>query len=216
MIITRLQRSFHLFLVSESQLESAHCRLSVEIDLLASSETHLQNQAMNKLDHWLAMVVNDSIAVNLWHENDWPSALGVLDNNIILTPGEPDDFTLAMVFLTKMQSILGNVVTINSMEFVSDAGAGVSFTLSSDSIDLPSSEQWMGNHRFYDKPWWLRSDGSTCDVPADENQDLAQKPDILIDLTELIPTHTPVVNRQPAEIITPRFPLKVIKSDDNT
>jgi len=216
MIITRLQRSFHLFLVSESQLESAHCRLSVEIDLLASSETHLQNQAMNKLDHWLAMVVNDSIAVNLWHENDWPASLSALDNNIILTPGEPDDFTLAMVFLTKMQSILGNVVTINNLEFVSDAGAGVSFTLSSDSIDLPSSEQWMGKHRFYDKPWWLRSDGSTCDVPADENQDLAQKPDILIDLTELIPTHTPVVNRQPAEIITPRFPLKVIKSDDNT
>ena len=216
MIITRLQRSFHLFLVSESQLESAHCRISVEIDLLTSSETQRQNQVMNMLDHWLAMIVNDSIVVNLWHENDWSATLSALDNNIILTPGEPDDFTLAMLFLTKMQSILGNAVAINSLEFVSDAGAGVSFTLSADSIDLPAGEQWMGKHRFHDKPWWLRSDGSTCDVPADADQDLTEKPDILIDLSELIPTHAPVANKQPAEIITPRFPLKVIKSDDNT
>lgn len=216
MIITRLQRSFHLFLVSERELESAQCRLSVEIDLLTSAETHLQNQVMNMLDHWLAMVVNDSIVVNLWHENNWHDVFNGLDNNVIQTPGEPDDFTLAMIFLAKMQSILGNLVAINSLEFVSDAGAGVSFTLSPDSVDLPTAEQWMGKHRFYDKPWWLRSDGSTCDVFADDEQDLSVKPDILIDLNTIIPAHVPVPNRQPAEIITPRFPLKVVKNDDNT
>jgi hypothetical protein len=216
MIITRLQRSFHLFLVSESQLESAHCIISLEIDLLTNSETQLQNQAFNMLDHWLAMVVNDSVVVNYWHENNWPEVLNVLDNNIIQIPGEPDDFTLSMIFLTKMQSILGKSVEVNSLEFVSDAGAGVAFTLQNASVDLPSAEEWMGKKRFYEQPWWLRSDGSTCDVPAEDDQDLTQKPDILIDLAALVPSHAPVINKQPAEIITPKFSLKVIKSDDNT
>tara|TARA_R110000868_G_scaffold130758_2_gene340598 strand:- start:5743 stop:6309 length:567 start_codon:yes stop_codon:yes gene_type:complete len=188
----------------------------VEIDLLASSDTQKQNQAMNMLDHWLAMVVNDSIVVNLWHENQWPTTLGVLDNNIIVAPGEPDDFTLSMLFLTKMQSILGNSVTINSLEFVSDAGAGVSFTITPNSVDLPIVEEWMGAHRFYDKPWWLRSDGSTCDIPADHDQDITCKPNILINLPELIPSHVAMTNKQPAEIIALRFPLKVINRDDNT
>jgi len=168
------------------------------------------------LDHWLAMVVNDSVVVNYWHENNWPEVLNVLDNNIIQIPGEPDDFTLAMIFLTKMQSILGKSVEVNSLEFVSDAGAGVAFTLQNASVDLPSAEEWMGKKRFYDQPWWLRSDGSTCDVPAEDDQDLTQKPDILIDLAALVPSHAPVINKQPAEIITPKFSLKVIKSDDNT
>ena len=210
MILTHLQRSFRLFRIYDGDLELCHCKFSANIDLLNFADGRVQNDHLIMLDVWINHIVENSVAYNVWDDLDF-STLHALKNNVIQIPGDPDDYLLANVFFGKMQSILGETVTIQDIQFSTDSGPGIAFTISAESLDLPSITDWVGEKHYWDQPWWGRSDGSTLDVIPSEDDNLLEKPDILIDLHEFLPTRTPITN--PAEIIKPNFHLKVINND---
>jgi hypothetical protein len=177
---------------------------------MSYTDSGVQNDQLLMLDMWLSHIVENTVVYNLWHEID-VSMLDYLKNNVMMTPGDPDDYTLAQLFLRKMQSILQDTVIIQDLQFCTDSGAGIAFTITPDTVELPNITEWMGARHYWPDPWWDRGDGSTFDVIPNEDADLADKPDILMDLTEYLP-----VRDQPkamAEILKPNFQLKIINND---
>ena len=209
MILTHLQRSFRLFRISEDELETCICRFNAQIDLMSYPDGRAQNEHLMMMDLWLAHIVENSIAYNMWHEMD-VSMLSSLKNNTIQIPGDPDDYTMSHVFLRKIQSILKDTVTIVDFQFSTDSGPGIAFTIMPEAVDLPTIQEWVGERHYWPDPWWNRSDGSTFDVIPDEDSDLEEKPDILVNLAEFVPNRQPTA---PAEIITPNYHLKIISND---
>lgn len=210
MILTHLQRSFRVFRISDDELEACVCRISANLDLLSYPDGKVQNDHLMMLDIWLAHVVENTVVYNLWHEMD-TSTLDAIKNNVMQTPGDPDDFMLAQIFLRKMQSILKDTVIIQDLQFSCDSGPNIAFTITPDAIDLPTITEWIGDRHYWSSPWWDRSDGSTYDIIPDEDADLDDKPDIIVDLEEYLPVKDQP--RAPAEIVKPNFQLKIINND---
>jgi hypothetical protein len=210
MILTHLQRSFRLFRISEGELEVCVCRISANLDLLSYKDGSAQNDHLMMLDMWLGHVVENTVVFNLWHEMD-VGTLDSLHNNIMMTPGDPDDYTMAQLFLRKMQSILRDTVTIMDLQFSTDNGPGIAFTITPDTVELPNITEWVGSRHYWADPWWDRSDGSTHDIIPDDDADLSQKPNIIINLQEYLPSHDQP--KAPAEILKPNFQLKIINND---
>jgi len=211
MILTHLQRSFRLFRISEDELEVCTCKLSANLDLLSFNDGRIQNDHLMMLDIWLGHIVENTVVYNLWHEMD-VTTLNHLKNNVMMTPGDPDDYTMAQVFLRKMQSILKDTVIIQDLKFSCDNGPGIAFTITPDTVELPSITEWVGSRHYWPDPWWDRGDGSTYDVVPDDESDLADKPDILVNLAEFLPNRD--MPKEPAEILKPNFQLKVINNDN--
>jgi len=213
MILTHLQRSFRLFRIYEEELEVCVCRISANLDLMSCEDGRAQNDHLMMFDIWLGHVVENTVVYNIWHERD-VDMLSDLKNNVMMTPGDPDDYTLAQVILRKMQSILKDTVIVTDLQFSSDNGPGIAFTITPDAVDLPNITEWVGERHYWPDPWWDRSDGSTFDPVPDTDADLTDKPDILVDLTEYLPVRDQP--RSPAEIITPNFHLKIVSNNDTT
>ncbi|CAB4122821.1 hypothetical protein UFOVP29_76 [uncultured Caudovirales phage] len=210
MILTHLQRSFRLFRISGEELDVCVCKLSANLDLLSFKDGSIQNDHLMMLDMWLGHVVENTVVYDFWHEMDI-TTLDYLKNNVMMCPGDPDDYTLAQLFLRKMQSILQNTVTIMDLQFSTDNGPGIAFTITPDTVELPNITEWVGARHYWSDPWWDRGDGSTMDIIPDEDSNLNDKPDVLIDLTEFLPQRDQP--RAPAEILKPNFQLKIINND---
>jgi len=166
------------------------------------------------MDCWVSMILENSIVYDVWDDID-PSTFGMLKNSVLQCPGSPDDFMIGALIFQKLQSILGDAVIIENLKIETDNGAGIAYTIHAAALEhsLPGIEDWVGERHFFDKPWWLRSDGSTLDMIPQDDEDLDDKPDILIDLSQFIPNR--VSSNKPAEIIRPNFQFKVITHDDD-
>ena len=92
---------------------------------------------------------------------------------------------------------------------------------------LPNITEWMGERVYFNEPWWNRSDSSMIDMTADDTDDLSIKPELGINLIELVTDNSDLIEsidvektedetKKSAEILRPTFRPRIIISDDNT
>lgn len=205
---------FKIIRLLDNRLVSSIVEFNAELDFDedAGSKEHLA--AVVSLKRWFDLVVNDCFV--FCPKNEIPTAtIEELDNNIMFCPDEPHDHILLLVLAAKVNAIGNGVMEALHCHLTSDMGDGFGnwFEGDPDTI-LPTLTEWVGEHAYFDKPWWHRSDGSMIDVWAGPEDDLSQKPDILMDLLEGI-TETSAIpeNAEPAEIIKPNFKPTIIRND---
>ena len=126
-----------------------------------------------------------------------------IHNNIVMTPNEPTDDHLCMIFQAKLNALGERKIHFNEIQLKSNDGVGLIFTYSGDSYNhLPDMEDWAKDSIFTD-PWWNRNDASTYDIESQNIEDHSHVYDFSFLLNEFKP--------KIAKIIKPNF--KIIKND---
>jgi len=197
------------------RLVGSDIEFSAELDISDDAEPQEQLKALAGIKRWFTMVLDGCVA--FCPGTEVPAAtFEALANNFMLTPDDPYDHLLLMLLAAKINAIGGDTLSVAHCHITSDQSDGFGNWFEGDPDDvLPSHEQWVGKHAYYDKPWWHRSDGSMIDVWAGPDDDLSQKPDILLDIWEDMFQTTAEVdeNAEPAEIIRPNFKPTIVRDD---
>ena len=211
-ISTYYSTVFNLIRLVDGRLVSSECKIGMEFELIAGQEVKKQTQAMKCIKRWIDTALDQSIVFDIQTTIN-TQLIEELSNNIILTPGEPHDHLLLMLFFAKCNAIGRGHVEILTMNLESSSSQGFSYTYAGDLSDaLPTVDQWLGEYRYYDQCWWHRHDGSTFEVLAESTDDLNDKPDILVDLWA-----EPTEQKEPATIIKlNKTNLKVLANDTDT
>jgi hypothetical protein len=97
-------------------------------------------------------------------------------NHLMVTPFEPTDEHLAVLFQSKMGALSNGTIEFGGIRVEAD-DAGLVFTYVGNwRDDLPCMDDWFNVKPYYfDMPWWQRNDASTLDLIA-EDADLTQPP----------------------------------------
>ena len=138
--------------------------------------------ALAKIKYWFDNIVNRSVVFS--GSNAELSALLVneeggnrLENNYLMTPGEPTDDLLATLFQAKMAALSKDALQFEACEVRSNNMLGIVFTVVGDPLDLlPDMKEWIGDRSYFAEPWWNRNDASSIDVMPKEDADLTEKP----------------------------------------
>lgn len=139
--------------------------------------------AFSKIRYWLDNFVSRSIVFR--RENEAARAMLIDDqgmnrtgNFIMLTPNEPTDEHLAVLFQAKMGAIANGVVGFGPLEIKSDGPTGISVMFAGDALELlPSMEEWVGEGpNFFPSPWWTRADTSMLDILPPDDADITRRP----------------------------------------
>jgi hypothetical protein len=134
-----------------------------------------------KIKFWLETVVSRSVAFArsnsnamnmLVDEHGTPKVV----NHLMVTPFEPTDEHLAVLFQSKMGALSNGTIEFGSIRVEAEDG-GLVFTYVGDwHDDLPAMDDWFNVKPYYfEQPWWQRNDASTLDVIAPD-ADPAQPP----------------------------------------
>lgn len=135
-----------------------------------------------KIKFWFETVVARSVAFsrsNITAMGMLVNELGKprLVNHLMVTPFEPTDEHLAVLFQAKMAALSKHTIEFGGVH-VEAEDAGLVFTYIGDwREDLPTMENWFNiKPYFFDCPWWQRDDASTLDViAADADPDQTPK-----------------------------------------
>ncbi len=128
----------------------------------------------NALDGCLMFCVDNEWAINALFDEDGRVTSG---NNIVMLPNEPTDDLIAEVLHSKMNAFGGKAIQFGTIELTSDDKSGMSYMFTGvGEFNLPEMSEWIGEHAYFDKPWWARDDASTVDVIPAADADLSEKP----------------------------------------
>lgn len=212
MIGNTFKGAFNVIRMINKRLVSSTIDLSLELDFDDDATKAAQISALERMKRWMDTILDGSVAFNT--KGDVPTGtIEILENNLMFCPEEPYDFLLMMLIYSKLNAIGQGAVSVVHCELCSDMGDGFGNWFEGNAAELlPTLAEWAGEHTYFDKPWWSRSDGSMIDMWAGPDDDLTKKPDILIDLnTES--SILEVMDLEPAEIIKPNFKPTIITDD---
>lgn len=209
-LLTTWNFKVRLIRLIEGRLQPIDCDISADLDFdpMDGDHSHLV-----RMRTWVDEILDGCVAFNVNCEMD-TSLLVDISNHIMFCPDEPHDYLLLALINAKLNAIGRGAVRVVNTRLSVDPSAGFVMTLEGDTDQLlPSGEEWMGEIRYWDQPWWNRPDGGMMDLTVDEGEDPLQKPDILIDLDgepepPLGIVFKPDMDDQPtatAEIIRPDF-----------
>lgn len=159
--------------------------LSASIERSEEASDYDMELGIAKCRYWLEHVVTKTIAFN--KDNDLAVEMFIdpeartprVANIFMLTPGEPRDELLGMIFQAKLTALSGGAFTVEAMNVESDNLNGLCFTLGGNhaAVFLPTTmEAWLGAESYFDVPWWMRDDRSTLDVYLTEDADVTTPP----------------------------------------
>lgn len=135
----------------------------------------------------------------------------ISSNNIMLCPYEPTDETLAILLQSKLKALGNNIIDFGDLKLKSSNYENITFKFIGDSAEiLPSIDEWIGERRYFDDPWWDRDDSSLMDVIPPEDTNLDEKPSWAYSLNFLKDVFKP----QKDIVIRPDFKLSVIDCDN--
>jgi len=137
--------------------------------------------AFQKVSFWLDNVVSRCIAFKRSNEAAQKMLISEGKNNssnmLMLTPEEPTDEMMAILFQAKMTALSEHKIAFGSVEIKSNNWTGLRFTFLGDASEsLPNMDEWVGSPNYFDEPWWNRDDASTLDVVIDSSTDTTTKP----------------------------------------
>ena len=125
-----------------------------------------------KIKFWFETVVSRSVAFSRTNSTAMNMLVNELGkprvvNHLMVTPFEPTDEHLAVLFQSKMGALSKHTIEFGGVR-VEAEDAGLVFTYIGDwREDLPTMDNWFAIKPYYfDSPWWQRDDASTLDVIA--------------------------------------------------
>ena len=212
LIGTVLSTRFNLTRLIDKRFYSSEFELVLELNLAPSPNSSIQVKAIKCMRDWINNVLDQSIAFDIFTEMN-TELFEDVDNNLILTPGTPHDYLLTMLLYSKLNAIGKGFVEVLHISLAANSSQGFSYHFfDGNEIILPSADDWLGKHRYFENCWWNREDGSTVEMLAEETDDINVKPDILIDLwADFVEDE----NREPAPIIDLNTSkLKIVNDDE--
>ena len=158
-------------------------RLNISAELIPGDDLtdELFDIAITKVRFWIEAIMSRCIIF----ARDNKAAMAMLideegrgraDNLLMLCPEEPTDQHIATLLQAKLTALAGHVI-FGSVLVKSTNMQGLTFRFVGHSEEvLPEPDEWLGERRYFDEPWWLRDDASTLDVVPPEGADLEEKP----------------------------------------
>jgi hypothetical protein len=159
--------------------------LKIRCDVYPSEEDVSEDDfdlALSKAKFWLETIVSRSIAFSKSNQTAFKILLDdegktICNNQLFLTPAEPTDDQLAIIFQAKLTALSDGVMSYHDTQITSSNTSDLTFTFVGDVEDnLPSMEDWIGERTYFDEPWWNRDDASTLDIIPPADADLNEKP----------------------------------------
>lgn len=154
----------------DTSLFPSDLSVKLQFQIINNFDDYYLAVLIGKIDYFFDFVVSNSIIL----DKDNTEMCGILldadgfptsDNNVILTPGDPSDALLSILFQTKITSFTNNFLDIFSIEVSSSNTIGISTKFLGNGIEhLPTNDDWFGSESWYDFPWWARNDASTMDA----------------------------------------------------
>lgn len=206
--------TFHSVMrLMNGRLVVSNCTLDFVMGLAAGQDKKLQSRLIGHMKLWLDNVFDGSILIPVNRDYD-PAMFANLGNNLVFCPDDPYDFVVQVLIHSKLNAIGSGIVAIDRSHLSSEQGQGFGTWFDGDPDELlPLQKDWMGDRCYFEQPWWHRSDGSTIDIMASDEDDISQKPDILLDLDDLYRRNDDDAGDAKAEIIRPNFKPKIVKDD---
>ena len=215
---TSFQHQFRMIRLVDDGLLASDFEITVDITVDKINNGPKIKERLKAMRFWLSTYVDGCIAYDVHSKLD-TTLLEQISNHIMMTPDEPHDHLILTLIYSKLSTIGGNEIAIESVTLLSDSNEGFSFTVGGDSDEiLPDIKSWMGDRYFWDSAWWNRPDSSMMDMIPEPEDDINVKPPLGINLIEIVTDQndqeTTVEQTKSAEIIKPSFKLRVI--DANT
>ena len=170
-----LPHTFHAVRVMNDRLSPVV--FNIEVALISSrisgktaeESGEMAGLGFRKIKTWLEMVLHEIIIINT-ASNLIDILSDETENLIMTTPSEPDDAILAALLLTKMQTIVRDLLIIDSITLVSSDTGYMKRIMKNEDIHLPGIE-YLGIEAAHKEPWWLRETIETADFPRTDETD---------------------------------------------
>lgn len=208
----------------DRRLQSCTCDLSMDLDFEAGFDDRVRQERLTMIRNWLDNVLDECVAFSIQSPVN-TQIFGEIENHLMFCPSEPYDHMLLMLIMAKVNAIADGVLTVRSGTINVDTARGFGSTLIGDPLELlPAPDDCLGQVRYWDKPWWDRSDGGMMDMMVMQGEDPSVKPDILIDLSGKMAPRSAVADipredhgtdapERSAEIIRPDFRSRARRDD---
>jgi hypothetical protein len=184
------------------------------LDVVPGAPKAKQAELINRMKFWLDNCLENCVIMPM-HRETTADFLQGINNPIMFAPSDPNDFLVQVMVHAKLNAIGAGLVNMASSHMTSDASNGFGIWFEGDPDELlPLQKDWMGEPAYYQLPWWHRGDAGMMDVPCGPEDDIKQKPDIIVDWYELMTPVAPEPGAQSAEIIRPNFKPKLVTTDD--
>lgn len=156
--------------------------IRADVEPLENADDADLSLALTKIKFFFEQIVAKAIAYSV--DNDYAQEMFIDDkgrnrtsNQIMTTPGEPNDEVLATIFQSKMNALAAGAMMFPLVEIKADNLLGLSFCFVGEARNvLPTNEEWIGDRSYFDRPWWERNDASTLDVIPPPDADLTKTP----------------------------------------
>ena len=149
------------------------CHLTIRAEVLPSEEAEEIDFdiTFGKIKFWFETIVSRSVvfcrsnktAIDMMlQDGNRPRMM----NHMMITPFEPTDEHLAVLFQSKMEALSEGKINFGCIRVESDSSHGLVFTYVGDwKKDLPEMKDWFSTTPYYfETPWWTRDDVSTIDM----------------------------------------------------
>ena len=210
---TTLASSHRFMRLMDDVLVITHCDFDLNLDVLPGLPKNKQAELITRQKFWLDNCLENCIIVPMDRDSS-AEFLANISNPVMFAPTDPTDFLVQVMVHAKLTAIGAGMVNIASSHMTSDAGNGFGIWFEGDPDELlPAQKDWMGERAYYELPWWHRGDAGMIDVPCGAEDDIKQKPDIIVDWYELMKTPEDQQVTKSAEIIRPQFKPKIVSDD---
>ncbi len=133
-----------------------------------------QNISFTKIMYFVEVVVNESILYSVDAIKPVTEKIyGKISNNLILSPDVNEGVVLALLHM-KLNHICQENSIVEKVR-LHDTADNIHYELTCDDTDLedlPSVQDWIGEHSLWDEPWWVRNDAHTWDVDFESAESL--------------------------------------------
>jgi len=211
---TTLASSHRFMRVINRTMVISECHFDFNLDVVSNGPKGKQAELITRMKFWLDHCLDDCIIVPMDREHG-AAFLEEIENAVMFAPTTPNDFLIQVMVHAKLQAIGAGLVNIASSHMTSDTSNGFGIWFEGDPDELlPLQKDWMGERCYFELPWWHRGDAGMIDVPCGDEDDIKQKPDIIIDWYELMKTPEEQQETKSAEIIRPQFKPRIVSPDD--
>ena len=212
-VSTTLVATHSVIRLLKKNLIITECELDFVLLVEGSRDKRKQADAIERMRFWLDNVFEGCIVLPVTEGFDIEWLSGI-ENPVMFAPGDPNDFTMQALLHAKLTAIGDGDVSVASSHMRTNHSRGFGIAFDGDPDDLlPSQRDWMGERTYFEKPWWHRSDASMMDVMAGPEDDILQRPDIIIDWLELMNQEHAIDETKSAEIIRPSFRPRLVTDD---
>lgn len=196
----------------ENEIVATPIDIELGLEILPSDNEAALPMALMKINYFVEEILYNCVAVSVDNAEAFSFLIDErgavrLRNRLMLTPHQPSDELLATLLQSKFDALVGEDLRVTSCRVVSRSILDVGFTFIGRGHQvLPDIKEWIGEHSFFDAPWWSRDDASIFDIKPAPDADLSVPPAWAFDIGDIV-TPKPTTG---GVVVRPDFRPKVV------